>query len=325
MSQQTIDIPSILYDDYYRDDQTPSELISSHWKDFYKKVEVESGGGQIVSLKGFGFGDLQYNSILTRVFSWFTILSYFFILPNRFGVLRFLKVAMNLARGMELTFSYDCFRQLCAGLLIHQKALGKKKLRIINIGDGYGFLSMLLKEFFPDAQIYFIDLGKTLLFQAHYGLKVYPAQKHYLVSRDSFKNEEAKDADFIYCPAEHLSLLNTVSFDLAINIASMQEMNNETIAYYFSFLREHLVEENLFYCCNREEKKMPGGEIARFMDYPWDKNDQFLVDGFCCWYKYMLAFRKTKNGPKIFNTRVPFVNYFDGDVMHRLTVMQTSR
>ena len=186
-------------------------------------------------------------------------------------------------------------------------------------------MASLIKEVHPHAKIYLVDLGKTLLFQCHYCFKAHPKSNHHLVTRDSGAIDGFLETDFVYCPAEHLSRLDPVMFNWAININSMQEMNTETVQNYFKFLRMHMAKDHLFYCCNREEKIMPEGEISRFLSYPWHKDDLHLVDEACPWQKCILSRRSLEKGPKIFNRRVPFINYFDGDIRHRLSVFQDSR
>ena len=193
---------------------------------------------------------------------------------------------------------------------------------MIIIGDGYGFLSALIKEIFPNSLICLVDLGKILLFQAYYCEKAYPHSLHRLVSESSGTISQP-DLGFLYCPAEFLEKLDKYSFDVAINIASMQEMNQSSINTYFDFLRRYMPPDNLFYCCNRKEKEMPGGEISKFFSYPWCNEDIHLVDEFCPWHNYFLSFSRAKNGPELFKIRIPFINYFDGPHMHRLTVLQT--
>jgi len=320
------DIIKALYDNYYEIDVTPDTLVSSHWKEFHKNVKVRVEDGQVKDIQGYGFGDLEYNSLVTRIFNWATIICYLCVLKDRGPIIKLIKTADRLVKKMGLTFTYDCFRQVCAAHLILKNLPQRSKpLRVICIGDGYGFLSALIKEMVPDAQIYLVDLGKTLFFQAYGHLKVYPDKERCLVSGQTFDQERMRHLDFIYCPAENLNSLENCVFDLAINIASMQEMNKETIKRYFTFLRQHMNTENLFYCCNREEKLMPGGEIARILDFPWKIEDRHFIDELCPWYRFILAFRQTKNGPRLFNVRIPFINYFDGDIRHRLSVLAVER
>lgn len=313
-----------LYEKYYLKNETPKTIASSHWKFYQEQIKVECHGDEIISLSGFGFGDMQNSSRISKIFSWITIASYMCQFINRNELLALMKKAVALAKKMGLVFSYDCFRQVCSlSLIMKNGKIREGKLHIINIGDGYGFLSALMKELFPNSLICLVDLGKTLLFQAHYCEKAHPECSHRLVLNLS-ERINGSDLGFLYCPAEYLEKLNELSFDIAINIASMQEMNEISIATYFNFLRNHMPSNNLFYCCNREEKEMPGGEISNFSSYPWEKGDVHLVDEYCPWHLYFLSCDRGKNGPQLFKIRIPFINYFDGPHRHRLTILQTN-
>jgi hypothetical protein len=312
-----------IYRRYYLSNNTPENLVSSHWKIFHKMINPPASfDGEVEALLGVGFGDIQNKSRIQQLFDWMTIASYLLWLKNRLELIKLLRIAIPLAHRMGFRFSYDCFRQVCSLYLIMTKIKKKKGVKIINIGDGYGFLSALIKEVLPDSLICMVDLGKTLLFQAYYCEKAHPGCPHKIVL-DSLLN--GQEAGFCYCPAEFLSSLNGMTFDIAINIASMQEMNTTSVNQYFDFMRKHLSSENLFYCCNREEKVMPGGEISSFYLYPWIEGDTHLIDEYCLWHRYFFGLGTTKNGPKIFNWRIPFVNYFDGLHRHRLTVLCTSK
>jgi len=321
-----MNILETLYKDYYQTDRTPQELVSSHWRQMHKQTSV-SVVNNALSLKGFGFGDLQQASLPHLILAWVTIAAYLCRLNNRAAIIRLLPKAIALSRRMELPFTYDSFRQVCSlAMIMSFKSYGQGfPLRVVIIGDGYGFLSALIKKELPKARIFLIDLGKTLLFQAHYCSLAYPQGGHFLVTdQGPMDGGQAEDADFIYCPAEHLSKLDGFRFDLAINIASMQEMNQATVSGYFDFLRGHMERGSLFYCCNREEKIMPDSEISRIMDYPWDEGDTFLVDEICPWSKFYFSRHAARRGVKVLNVRVPFVNLFDGPVRHRLCVLKTT-
>jgi len=51
------------------------------------------------------------------------------------------------------------------------------------------------------------------------------------------KETDLGQADFLYCPAETLHALEKYRFDIAVNVASMQEMTSATISRYFDFMR----------------------------------------------------------------------------------------
>jgi hypothetical protein len=95
--------------------------------------------------------------------------------------------------------------------------------------------------------------------------------------------------------------------DCAFNMASMQEMTVPEIARYFLFLRSCSA---LFYCVNREEKQLIGGEVLRFNEYPWSEKDSILLDEPCWYYTHFLSHRP------------PFFHHFDGPVRHRLAILE---
>ncbi len=304
-----------LFADYYAAPQKAEEgYTSRHWQELHKEVQVDFNGDAVVSLAGSGFGDLQNGSGVYRLCSWLTIVSYLLILKERARIFSLLPTALKLLKRMSLKFSYDAFRQVCF-LAVLEPYLSKPAVRILNIGDGYGFLSALIKDKYPDAKIVLADLGKTLLFQAHFCQKAVPQARHFLVGRDV---PVSPLADFVYCSVENLDVLSSHAFDIAINIASMQEMNQRTVQRYFSFLRQTITDDGYFYCCNRAEKMFSDGEVSRLADYPWSPGDTVVWDEVCPWYRFFFSLQKTSQGLRIGKLRVPFVNYFDGPVWHRL-------
>lgn len=316
-------ILSTLYEGYYKEDHTPQELVSSHWKAMHAKTQVRSEEGGIKTIFSEGFGDLQIKSFPYKIFSRFNIYLYFCVLKNKRSILHVYRIAKGVCRRLGVSMTINCFHQVCAAALLMRTVSRKDDFYILNIGDGYGFLSILLKEIFPKAKIVLVDLGKTLLFQVEFCNRAHPSKMH--AALFSEKNSEDMDnADFIYCPAENLSLLDSLKFDLVINSDSMAEMNCATIRHYFDFIRRHTKEENNFYCCNRIEKKLIGGEITRIDEYPWKKEDRHLIDEICPWKKFFVYHRKiSERGFMIGKWRVPFISYMDGDIKHRLTVLKT--
>jgi len=67
-----------------------------------------------------------------------------------------------------------------------------------------------------------------------------------------------------------------------------------------------------FYCCNREEKTLPDGTVARFKDYPWEDTDKFIVDELCPWHQ------------EYYNRSLPIYRFYDGLHLHRLTRVSKS-
>ena len=228
-----------LYKNYYLSDQTPRHLVSSHWEEIHQSTNVEVSNGRIENLNLL-LGDHQSLRFHHKILNWATIWSYLIRLRNRSTTLQVMDKAIPLAKRMGLTFTYDCFRQVCTVATLAQYIPVDKSVKVLNIGDGYGFLSALIKEVFINSQLYLVDLGKTLFFQSYYCCKGFPNDRHFLISNNFTRQDFDLSADFTYCPAENLELLDSLSFDLAVNVVSMQEMNMETVNNYFQFLRTHL-------------------------------------------------------------------------------------
>jgi len=317
------EILSTLYERYYQEDHTPPGMVSSHWRAMHAKACVQSEKGHIKSVFAEGFGDLQIDSIPYKLFSQLNIYIQFLILRNRKSIFHVYKIAKDICRRLEVAMTINSFYQVCTAALLMRMIPKKEEFFILNIGDGYGLLSILLKEFYPKAKIVLVDLGKTLLFQAEFCQKAHPSKKHVLLSAEN--RQDIQDVDFIYCPAEDIFLLDPLRFDLAVNVVSMQEMNASTIQDYFDFIRLHMKEENHFYCCNRIKKKLIGGEVTRIDDYPWEKEDRHIIDEICPWRGFFVYHRKiSERGLMIGKFRIPFVSYMDGDIKHRLTVLKTA-
>lgn len=325
-----------LIENYYSDSIKPrdGEFISSHWHHYNNLFNVEvDAQGNLVSLSGVGFGEVRWSRkpivrLIKKGLTQLCIASHLTHLPNRKELLQLRAIAAQVGAAIGLDLTFDVFRQVCTLELLKRKLpdhMRNKRLHVLMIGDGYGVLSALFKSLFPNSTIVMVDLGKTLLFQAYYCQKAHPDCVHQRVESSRVNMvTDLKSLDFVYCPTEELDLLKRFRFDIAINVASMQEMNIATIARYFTFLRSHLQPDNLFYCCNRESKTLPGGEISEFLKYPWQDDDRHLVDQSCPWHQYFFSVGRAKNGLDVFGIRVPFVNFYDGKHMHRLTIMATN-
>jgi hypothetical protein len=300
---------------------------SSHWKSLGPQSEVRVENEVIAALRGVGFGDCQGNGgIASKLFHFATILSYLAIIPHKSKVLPWMTYAWRLLHslgGVDMFFSYDVFRQCCVASILEPHIVKWKNPNILFIGDGYGILAGLLKSRFTKSQAFLVDIFPALLFQAIILGMCMPESKHSFNSPNKIKDKEcdhqSAKPDFIYCFGGDLSVLKEQTFDLVINVASMQEMNRDTVAGYFSFIRSHLGKEGLFYCCNREEKVLPDGEILRFVDYPWHKMDKHLLDSEPKFYRHFFSHRPTLRQLKVGSFAVPFGRMFDGPMHHRLT------
>ena len=120
------------------------------------------------------------------------------------------------------------------------------------------------------------------------------------------KNGDLEETCVIAIQASNYAILKDCPIDLAINIASMQEMNPENIRNYFDDDVVASTGDLAFYCCNREEKTLPDGTITRFKEYPWNSLDIILIDEVCPWYQQYYLYIP------------PFYRHYDGPHRHQL-------
>lgn len=301
-----------LYELYYLGSADSENLLSSHWKDFSGKIKVRVGtDGNLTSFRGYGFGDLGATHIANKILKYLGDVACFINFSYKKDLLFLIKRARPLLRKFDSFLSCDSFRQVCSLAVIrrHLKVERDDEFNILVIGDGYGFLSALLKDVYPNARITLVDIGKVLFFQAVNLQRMHPHRSHYLFN----DQRPAHAPDFRYVPAGNIWKTEPIEYKLIINIVSMQEMNYATIKNYFEFIRMNAIEDNLFYCCNRKSKTLTGGEIVEFARYPWQKEDRHFVDEICLFCKYF------------FSAKFPFFHRFDGPTMHRLTNVKIHR
>jgi hypothetical protein len=302
-----------LFDKFYIDGKVNFDQdASSHWLDFSKNITARFSGKNL-HLHGYGFGESERSSLLAKLISWLSVFLHLRKLSD-WQLSKRVKKGKKIVNRMGLQFSLDAFRQL-ATLNLLKKYIQPKTppSRILIIGDGHGILSALIHAEYPQSQIILVDLGAVLLFQSYYLNKAFPESKQSLVDEG---HDKCSDASFVFCPSSDLRSL-ALEFDLAINIASMQEMNPLAIASYFDFLRKSKTQ--LFYCCNRLEKLLVGGEITRFMDYPWVSSDIHLIDEMTPWHQWFIGLGWSSSNMKWRGIPIPFIYQYDGPHWHRLT------
>jgi len=296
-----------IYNDYYSLNKTPNENLSSMWKEFYPQIHVSlDGEGNLVSFKGRGFSDIKYANPLSKILDSLCNASYFLRSPFKKELYSIICKIKPKLKKINSYITYNCFRQICSLILIkkHLNVDLNKRFDVVIIGDGHGVMAFLIKELFPNSRITLIDIGKVLLFQAVNLQLIFPECSHILIENGEIGVSEF---DFLYVPSEKISKIKDIKYKLSINIASMQEMNYESVANYFKFLRHNSTPNNLFYCCNRLSKQLPGGEVLELLNYPWHKNDKHIIDEEPKFYRYIPI------------DKFPFMHYLDGRMQHRLT------
>ena len=173
------------------------------------------------------------------------------------------------------------------------------------IGDGYGFFSSLVHQAIPGVKVVTVNLGRTLLFDAYFCSLATKAPLG-LIARKEDREPILAQSAISFLEAENYAWLAGMPIDLFLNVASMQEMNNDVLKNYFGYMRASSATPRYLYCCNRVDKTLPDGERLVFEEYPWSAGDRKLLDELCPWYEGFPDWKP------------PFWRPFDGPVQHRL-------
>jgi putative sugar O-methyltransferase len=303
-------IQDLIYKKFYTDDgiTLDDKNASSHWDLHLKNVKViESSEGQL-RLNSSGFGENTSRKAHIALLTLLAVSINLLILKDKVRLIKNLFFGLRVVRSMGLIFSQDCFRQVCTFTFLQSNFFKKERVkRVLIIGDGFGVLSAMIHAAYPDSKIYLVDLGAVLFFQAHHLGNAYPQSSYRLMDDGG-----GLECDFNFVSAGYANLLPS-GIDLGINIASMQEMAPSIINNYFDLMRK--IKVRYFYCCNRVEKNLPGGELVKFKNYGWSDHDVVLIDEICPWHKWYLHFL----GAPYFHPLVPFFKAYDGVHWHRLS------
>jgi hypothetical protein len=290
---------------------------SSHWQNYHSEFRFLGNGFE--GLRGFGGYDKPYRGLHLLVFR---LLQRPF---RRMGA-AFQKfnaidgLSMEVATCEERASDLDVLRQALTLSYLHERVpnlLTPKTISCV-IGDGFATMTTLLLESSSAGQVIMINLTKTLLVDLWYlklwmGTEVFESSVDLVTDEASLSKALAKSLTnaaggrVIAIQASNHELLQNCPVDLAMNIASMQEMNPPVTAAYFDDLRVIASRKDLtFYCCNRDVKTLPDGTVSKFNEYPWRASDRVLVDELCPWHQ------------QYYTIRPPFYRSYDGPIRHRL-------
>lgn len=294
---------------------------SSHWQKYHS--DFKFNGREFEGLQGFGGNEKQ----LTGLRLWLSRLlqrrfRHFGDANAKFDMIDVLAGEVTSMQGRS--YDLDVLRQVLTISFLHTHAPNKFNENAMScvIGDGFASMSTLLLASKSAGRVVLVNLTKTLLVDLWY-LKLWMGSEKFETSVDLVVDEAGLARALVRPPdqvdgagqiiavqASDHRLLRNCPIDVAINIASMQEMNPPAVEAYFIDMRaiaRH--RELLFYCCNRQEKKLPDGVVTKFSDYPWYADDKIWVDELCPWHQYYYL------------NRPPFYKFYDGPHMHRLVTL----
>jgi len=292
---------------------------SSHWQKYHSSFRFKGDGFE--GIQGFGgHRKPSHGLVLTAERK---LQSKF----RRMGGENFSTIdtlACEITRTQNRAYDLDVLRQaLSVSFLARQAPFFRFPTSLACvIGDGFASMTALLLASNSASRVVLVNLSKTLLVDLWY-LKLWMGAENFEKSVDLVTGEDAllgllekpsdvsaREGKVIAIQAKDHMLLRYLPLTMAVNIASMQEMDPPVIAEYFNDLRNTQGNQPLvFYCCNRVEKFLPDGTITRFTSYPWSTNDNVLVDELCPWHQYYYSFFP------------PFFRPYDGPIRHRLVVL----
>jgi putative sugar O-methyltransferase len=283
---------------------------SAHWKKFHKKFTVGKDL-DISGIMGFGGNAKEYKGIEKWVHR--ILQRKYRKMGNEFSSFKSIdSIASDMTRSQGRAYDLDVLRQTLALSFLMEKASGMggiKDRTVTVIGDGFASMSLLLLLSGFAKKIILINLSKTLLVDLLYFQKNVQgnSSKSFALITEESDIQLIQKYDLVALQASNHELLTSFPIDLFINIASMQEMNPETISSYFKDFRQVAKQrDTYFYCCNRIEKSFPDGIKVKFSEYPWNDSDQILTDELCPWHQ------------EYYTIFPPMYHRYDGPHKHRL-------
>jgi len=148
---------------------------------------------------------------------------------------------------------YECLIALNkAGILAPLRSAQGQKKTIIEIGAGWGGFAYQLKTLCPQITYIIVDLPPTLLFSGIYLKTLFP-EARFLIYGDKPKDILLKDYqsyDFILLPHYYWEDIQLNEPELAVNMASFQEMTSAQVENYACKMAQLKVK--YVYSMNRE-------------------------------------------------------------------------
>ena len=230
---------------------------SSHWKYILDKVDYYNTYGD------FGLGGHAKIKLTKKpIHNLFQRL----IIGNKFFKTKEHHLFKKLCHITNRQLDLDAIKHALTFNLLNKYNLLNNNICVI--GDGKancvgGLLIMNQK----DIKIFSINLAEVLIHDYLFIRDINLIDDDSIIVVNHEKDLENPNKKLFLIDASNAHFLKNKNINLFINISSMQEMKTETVDDYFQVIKSNSA---YFYCCNREHKKLIGGEKLIFNQYPWD-------------------------------------------------------
>jgi hypothetical protein len=147
---------------------------------------------------------------------------------------------------------------------------GRSMTRILEVGGGYGRLAEAAFNIFGHSLKYVIidAVPASLYYAPRYLAQACPDARIASYYDKEFNGLDLDDVDIAIVPAWHFERLNQDSYDVCVNIESMQEMNQEHVDHYLRLFQSVASDDATIYLSNARDYHFRGS-----FSYPdnWQK------------------------------------------------------
>jgi len=306
MNSNAFKIVNSLWNRFFSDRPELSEVTSSYWRHYGENTKVQPEvGTQNFYLGGLFAGDYENKKYMSK----FDILKNLHILLASRILLGFLSptwrnAVASVSAHTDRVINPDMVRigRSCESLEKAMGSLAGKK--IVIIGDGFGTCGCLIKSAFPTASILYINLGKSLVFDASFSYKSFPNALHV----DGNDNLNLKEGSFTYLPAEDVEDV-IIGGDAYIAMETFQEMDLIVVKRYFALMRRE-AKSPILYSANRISKTLPDGSVINNKDFGWSQDDSIISKSSPWWLNWGIR------------RRPPFLFHMHGKVEECIAVIK---
>ncbi len=262
---------------------------SSHWKKY-----LSHNSNYMNELSNLGFGTYTKKNVMNYIYDILTkkIFGDTILKTKTYDAYKLIFDQINRYIDVDTIRHILTFEKL-------KEYVNPKSICVIGDGKINGILGANLT--FPKAKIYSVNLAEVLINDNLILEKTNIDIKKSVTLVDDLNNYSQKSMLFLI-PSNNKEFLMNKKIELFINIASFQEMTVNEISEYFKIIKNN---KSKLYCCNREYKKLTGGEELYFQKYPFSNSKKIFWED-CPWHQ------------KFYTLKPPFIHKYDGNVKHCL-------